>query len=134
MATGFFPADMVNSNLNIDRIAAKLSYFQEQVKLKHWQTDSYSEHKALDSIYDTLVSMKDDIIEKLIGYTGNRPKSVGIPPFVDNINSMKLMDEINIFSMSLKTYAESNKFIDISNLADTLSGEVNKTKYLLTLK
>jgi hypothetical protein len=37
------------------------------------------------------------------------------------------------FSSSLKSYAESNSYHDISNLADALSGEAAKTKYLLTL-
>ena len=41
-------------------------------------------------------------------------------------------DLIN-FASSLRSYAESNGYQDISNLADSLSGEAAKTKYLLTL-
>jgi hypothetical protein len=37
------------------------------------------------------------------------------------------------FSSNLKRYAESNSYHDIANLADALSGEAAKTKYLLTL-
>jgi hypothetical protein len=37
------------------------------------------------------------------------------------------------FSSNLKAYGETNRFHDIANLADALSGEAAKTKYLLTL-
>jgi hypothetical protein len=37
------------------------------------------------------------------------------------------------FASSLKSFAESNGYHDIANLADSLSGEAAKTKYLLTL-
>jgi hypothetical protein len=37
------------------------------------------------------------------------------------------------FASNLKRYAEANSFHDIANLADALSGEAAKTKYLLTL-
>jgi hypothetical protein len=37
------------------------------------------------------------------------------------------------FASSLKSYAEINSYHDIANLADALSGEAAKTKYLLTL-
>jgi hypothetical protein len=37
------------------------------------------------------------------------------------------------FASNLKRYAESNSYHDIANLADALSGEAAKTKYLLTL-
>jgi hypothetical protein len=37
------------------------------------------------------------------------------------------------FASSLKMYGEKNGFHDVCNLADALSGEAAKTKYLLTL-
>jgi hypothetical protein len=37
------------------------------------------------------------------------------------------------FASSLKMYGEKNSYHDVCNLADSLSGEAAKTKYLLTL-
>jgi hypothetical protein len=37
------------------------------------------------------------------------------------------------FASSLKSYAEANSYHDIANLADALSGEAAKVRYLLTL-
>jgi hypothetical protein len=44
-----------------------------------------------------------------------------------------IVSELMSFSSSLKSYGESNGYHDVSNLADALSGEAAKTKYLLTL-
>jgi hypothetical protein len=38
-----------------------------------------------------------------------------------------------MFASDLKAYGEANKFHDVCNLADALSGKAAKTKYLLTL-
>jgi hypothetical protein len=67
-----------------------------------------------------------------MGYTGKRPGAYKIDPLGNN-NAMAVVSEIMSFSSSLKSYAESNSYHDISNLADALSGEAAKTKYLLTL-
>jgi hypothetical protein len=44
-----------------------------------------------------------------------------------------VVSELMSFASSLKVYGESNAYHDIANLADALSGEAAKTKYLLTL-
>lgn len=108
-------------------------YYQDQVKMKHWQTMSFSEHKALDSLHSTINDLKDDIVEKLIGYTGKRPTNIVIESLKDNLDSIMLMNDMFNFASELCNFGEINHFQDISNLADTLSGEIAKTKYLLTL-
>ena len=35
-------------------IVTKLLTYQNQVKILHWQTTSYSEHKTLDGLYSDL--------------------------------------------------------------------------------
>jgi hypothetical protein len=46
---------------------------------------------------------------------------------------MSVAENLCMFASDLKAYGEANKFHDICNLADSLSGEAAKTKYLLTL-
>ncbi len=133
MAKSLFPDEMMKSGeLNIDTIAGKLTYFHEQLHLLHWQTKSYAEHQALGGIYDYVHDFKDGVREKLMGYTGKRPGVYKIEALsAADANSVvtALMD----FSSNLKAYGETNRFHDIANLADALSGEAAKTKYLLTL-
>jgi DNA-binding ferritin-like protein len=133
MAKSLFPEEMMKSGeLNLDTIAGKLTYFHEQLHLLHWQTTSYAQHKALGKLYEYVQDFKDGVVEKLMGYTGKRPGVFKIEPLsAADANSVvtALMD----FSSNLKKYAESNNYHDIANLADALSGQAAKTKYLLTL-
>jgi len=133
MAKSLFPDEMMKSGeLNIDTIAGKLTYFHEQLHLLHWQTKSYAEHQALGGIYDYVHDFKDGVIEKLMGYTGKRPGVYKIEP-LSNADSNSVVTALMDFSSNLKRYAESNSYHDIANLADALSGEAAKTKFLLTL-
>lgn len=120
-------------SLTTEEIAGKLTFFQEQIHLLHWQTRSYAEHKALGSLYEFIQDFKDEVIEKLMGYTGKRVQSLKIENINSNVDSMKVVEEILKFSKDLEKHGDSNGFGDISNLAQSLSGEAAKTKYLLTL-
>ena len=136
MAKSLFPSDMLKSSsgeMSVDGVAAKLTYFHEQLHLLHWQTTSYAEHQALGGLYDYVHDFKDGVVEKLMGYTGKRPKAFKVEPLSDGANASNVVTELMSFASSLKSYAESNSFHDIANLADALSGEAAKTKYLLTL-
>ena len=133
MAKSLFPEEMMKSGeLNLETIAGKLTYFHEQLHLTHWQTTSYAEHKALGKLYEYVQDFKDGVIEKLMGYTGKRPAPYKIEPLI-NCTGNECVSNILSFASSLKSYAESNSYHDIANLADALSGEAAKTKYLLTL-
>ncbi len=130
-----FPDDMMKSaggEMTLESIAAKLTYFHEQLHLTHWQTTSYAEHQALGGLYDYVHDFKDGLIEKIMGYTGKRPTAYKIDPLTNCTGSQCVADLLS-FASSLKDYGERNGFHDVCNLADSLSGEAAKTKYLLTL-
>jgi len=133
MAKSLFPQEMLSSgDMSLESIASKLTYFHYQLHLTHWQTTSYAEHKALGKLYEYVQDFKDDVIEKLMGYTGKRPAPYKIEPLI-NCTGNECVSNILSFASSLKSYGESNGYHDIANLADALSGEAAKTKYLLTL-
>lgn len=133
-----FPEDMMRSSsvapseMTIESVAGKLTYFHEQLHLLHWQTQSYAEHKALGKLYEYVQDFKDGVIEKLMGYLGKRPQVFKIEP-LSNATPMSVVESLCSFASELKSYGEANSFHDICNLADALSGEAAKTKYLLTL-
>ena len=133
MAKSLFPDEMMKSGeLNLETIAGKLTYFHEQLHLLHWQTTSYAQHKALGKLYEYVQDFKDGVVEKLMGYTGKRPGVYKIEA-LSSADSNSVVTALMDFSSNLKRYAESNSYHDIANLADALSGEAAKTKYLLTL-
>jgi len=132
-----FPEEMMNKSngggdMSLEAIASKLTVFHEQLHLAHWQTSIYAEHQAVGALYDYVHDFKDGVIEKLMGYTGRRPNSVTVGN-ITSTSSEIIVSEIMSFASSLKSFATSNSYHDIANLADALSGEAAKTKYLLTL-
>lgn len=135
MAKSLFPEEMMKSSsegLTLESIAGKLTHFHEQLHLLHWQTTSYAEHQALGGLYDYVHDFKDGVVEKLMGYLGKRPQAYKIEP-LSAATPMAVVENLMMFASDLKAYGEANKFHDICNLADSLSGEAAKTKYLLTL-
>jgi len=129
-----FPKDMLSKDLGLtlESIASKLTYFHEQLHLLHWQTKSYAEHQALGSLYDYVHDFKDGVVEKIMGYSGKRPLPYKIEPLTNCSGEQCVIDLLS-FASSLKQYGEKNAYHDVCNLADSLSGEAAKTRYLLTL-
>ena len=126
------PSKVATEGLTLETIASKLTYFQEQIHLLHWQTNSYAEHKNLGSLYEYIQEFKDDLIEKLMGYTGKKPAVYKLEPLSTSTSNV-VVDELISFAKSLKEYGEMNCYQDVCNLSDSLSGETAKVKYLLTL-
>ncbi len=135
MAKSLFPDEMLKSGsgeMSLEAIASKLTYFHEQLHLLHWQTKSYAEHQALGGLYDYVHDFKDGVIEKLMGYSGKRPGVFKMEP-LSAATADAVVSDLMAFASSLKSYGESKGYHDIPNLADSLSGEAAKVKYLLTL-
>lgn len=120
-------------NMTLEEIAGKLAYFHEQIHMIHWETRSFAEHKATGAFYEFIQDFKDDVIEKLMGYTGKRVKGMKIDVIKPNADSMTITDEVLTFAKDLMDFADANSYLDVSNMAQSLSGEAAKTKYLLTL-
>jgi DNA-binding ferritin-like protein len=138
MAKSLFPQEMLSNasgELSPDSIATKLSYFELQLHNLHWGTKSYAEHQALGGLYDAVFDFKDDIIEKIMGYSGVRAKigNVGQLKEYTSGASTQVVGELITFAKQLQNYGASNNMPDIENVAQALSGTAAKTKYLLTL-
>lgn len=119
--------------MTTEEIAGKLAFFHEQIHMIHWQTRSFAEHKATGSFYEFLQDFKDDIVEKLMGYTGKRIQSMKIELIGNKADAMDVADRVMEFSKELESFGDSKGYGDISNMAQSLSGETAKLKYLLTL-
>jgi hypothetical protein len=111
---------------------------REQVKLYHWQTHTYSRHKATDDLIDSLDKTIDEYVETYMGKYG-RPKVGGSTNTIRLVN----MTETGIikFVKSAIKYLQgpfvkklSPQDTDLINLRDEMLGELNKILYLFTLK
>jgi hypothetical protein len=133
-----FPDEMMEnkgSGLTLEIIAGKLSYFYEELHLLHFQTTSFAEHEALGKIYDKVGDFQDEIIEKIMGYTGKRVRAYKIDALKDYSAGMpnQVVKELVTFAKQLEEFGEANNMPDIENVAQSLSGEAAQTLYRLTL-
>ena len=138
MALSIFPEGMMESagsSLSLDSVKAKLNYFELQLHELHWQTRGFAEHEALGKIYDRVFDLKDEIVEKIMGYTGTRTKAMPIQQIKDYSPGMseQVIGELIRFAKQLEDFAEANNMPDIENIAQSLSGDAAQTKYRLTL-
>jgi len=119
-------------------IVTKLLTFQNQVKILHWQTTSYAEHKTLDGLYGDLSGHIDEFVEVFMGKYGRILAQNNFSLTLQNYASLPPMDFMNQIAVylidELPTMLDSSKDTDLLNLRDEMLGSVNKTKYLLTLK
>jgi hypothetical protein len=83
-------------------------------------------------LYDYVHDFKDWLVEKIMWYTGKRAGTYKIEPLT-HCTASECVNNILSFASALKLYGEKNSFHDVCNLADSLSGEAAKTRYLLTL-
>ncbi len=109
------------------------------MRLLHWQTTSYAEHKAFGSFYKKADPLIDSLVETIQGKYG-RIMLGGIDSVqVTDYNNLK----INMFMMDAETFftneifhcgLDKNQDGEIENILQELRAEIQTLKYLLTLK
>ena len=115
----------------------KLLGLQNQLRVYHWQTSSYSEHKALGKAYEALDGSIDTFVETWMGVHGKVSVAGGIRMTLLDYASDgpgKLLDQATEFFTSGELGSALDGNTDLSNIRDEMLGTVNHTKYLLTLK
>jgi len=120
-------------------VSMKALMHSSQIKLLHWQTKSYSEHKALDKLFNGIVSFQDDLVETIMGKYG-RPILSGDMKLLkmynyDNCDCSEAIEKIkHCYSKECKSYFTAEKDPEILNILDEIIALLDKTMYLLTLK
>ena len=111
------------------------------VKLYHWKTSSYAQHKATDELYANLNLNIDTFVEIMLGKTGGRVNLTGQKtlPLLDYTNVTDFVKEINRYKYFLNNM-NNNSGLNITNNSDLLNvrdeilGNLNQFTYLLTFK
>lgn len=100
------------------------------VKLFHWNTKIFSQHKATDEFYKNLNESIDSYMEKYIGGNGR----VGIQSTVTyrQLSDTEFLKEIHAFKHYLIHLKSPST--DLDNIRDEILGHVNQFLYLWTLK
>ena len=106
------------------------------VKLYHWKTSSFAQHKATDELYSNLNTNIDSFVEIMLGKTGGRVSFHNSTlPLLDYSNVLGFTKELEMYkkyliNMRLNDSVDS----DLLNIRDEILGNLNQVTYLLTFK
>lgn len=110
------------------------------VKLYHWKTHSYAQHKATDDLYSKLNENIDSFVETMLGKNESRVN-------LTHVNSIPLNDYSSLtpFKQKIDQYKQflvqmDGSIVNISNnsdlfnIRDELLGNLDQFSYLLTFE
>jgi len=106
------------------------------VKLYHWKTHSFAQHKATDELYERLNENIDKFVETLLGKDQSRVKM--LEKRIDLTDSDNLKDfkskifEYRTFLTDMNMFFDSKKDSDLLSVRDEILGDINQFLYLLT--
>ena len=111
---------------------------RNQIKLYHWQTYSYSRHKATDDVVNSLDEHIDLYVEVYMGKYGRMKMSGKTGSFkIENMTDKQAVafvkECIKILQGPLVKHLKDSD-TDLMNIRDEMLGDLNKLLYLFTLK
>ena len=105
-----------------------------QVRVFHWMTTSYAQHKALGELYDALSESIDSFVET---YMGNKDRQQAAPIFQIQTAAHSDLTQVRPFLRQayndLKQFRTRIKVTELQNIIDELSSDINQAIYLLKL-
>lgn len=120
------------------KVLTPLVQFQQQLRIFHWQAETYAQHKAFGKTYKNLDNLIDSFMETLMGKHGRleaQDKNYQIKLVnLKDTNVEVVLNEFITFLNTLNDNLEEIEDSDLFNIRDEIKGEVNTLKYLLTLK
>jgi DNA-binding ferritin-like protein len=128
-----------NNNNNTSKGAKILLFFFElqlNIKLYHWTTDSYSNHKATNKLLDNLSDLIDSFIEKYIGAFSRPVLKSGSSVPIQNMTKTKYVKLLKQAQDYLRGDLEKviSKNSELLNIRDEMLGEIDQSLYFATLK
>ena len=123
-------------------IFSKILQNSAQIKLLHWQTNFYGQHKALDAFWEEFNGVSDQLAESIMGKFGK-------PILNDTENCLTIFNyknpenaDLNEFLAHLyecydkdcRSYFSEEKDGELINIIDEIVALIDQNRYLLSLK
>jgi DNA-binding ferritin-like protein len=123
------------------RIVTMFLQMLNTVKLYHWKTSSYAQHKATDELYGNLNTNIDSFVEVMLGKTGGRVNLTFVKtlPLLDYTNVADFKREVSkykqfLIDMNKDATLNITNNSDLLNIRDEILANLNQFTYLLTFK
>lgn len=107
------------------------------IKLYHWHTHQYAEHKSTDDLFAKMNDLVDKYVETMLGKSVSTPvrfqsiRTLAIPNFTNRAAFMSAMKKCEADIRAIKY---SNENADLENMRDELVGHLNQFVYLMSFK
>jgi len=110
--------------------------FLNMIKLYHWKTRSYAQHKATDELYGRLNENIDKFVEVLLGKHQSRIQHM--EKKMDLVNTDNMRDvkshvlEFRNFLNEFNVHFNAKRDSDLLSIRDEILSDVNQFLYLLS--
>ena len=106
------------------------------VKIYHWKTHSFAQHKATDELYERLNKNIDTFIEVLLGKDQSRiqmvERSIQLMDPSEKTNFQNKVLEYRGFLTDMDIYFDPARDSDILSVRDDILVDINQFLYLMT--
>ena len=106
------------------------------VKLYHWKTRSYAQHKATDDLYSRLNEHIDTFVEVLLGKDQSRiqlvEREIKLMDYSDTKDFQNRVLVYRGFLTDMNIYFDTSRDTDLLNVRDEILGDVNQFLYLMS--
>jgi len=121
-----------------EKIVTMFLQILNTVKLYHWKTNSYSQHKATDELYSNLNEHIDKFVEVLLGKEETRIhmvcKKLDLFDATNKPEYKQRIYEFRDFLISLNDIFSQKQDTDLLNIRDEILGNINQFLYLMTFE
>lgn len=118
------------------QIVKKFMELLTMIKLYHWKTHSYSQHKATDELYAKLNENIDKFVEILLGKSGARIKMLDSKMNMYDLETKgelrEHLLEYRQFLVDMNRTFHEKKDSDLLSVRDDILADINQFLYLLT--
>jgi DNA-binding ferritin-like protein len=132
-----YSKDNEKNKYSIENIIKIMLQLLNNIKIYHWNTFSYPQHKATDELYSSLGDNIDKFVEVLLGKTNRRINLNYIQEIkIYNIkNKNELINSIEKYKLFLNKMSYHKLFTpDLLTIRDEILADLNQFLYLLTLE
>ena len=127
------PESPTNKSIIVENFIEMLN----TIKLYHWNTHSFSQHKATDELHERLSGHVDKFVETLLGKKESRVKHIQSKiPIVNAKHTHTFRDQIyqyREYLIGMDKCLDKSRDTDLLNIRDEILGDINQFLYLLTL-
>lgn len=129
---------MSSNNNNMSKGAKIVLFFfelQMNVKMYHWTTESYSNHKATNKLLDKLSDLIDSFVEKYMGAFSRPVLKSGTSIPIQNMSKSKYIKLLKQAQDYLRGDLEKmiSKNSELLNIRDEVLAELDQALYFSTL-